>query len=80
MNYFNVDLEDLIDTSRVRDMKPTYQRVIHTMPLQTKDTICLDDELNKVPSPPTTDMSSFPSLFSLPLLVVTLKKMKLDET
>lgn len=58
MDYSNVDLEDLIDTLGVCDLKPTYPRVVHTFPSQTEDLVYLEDELIEVPLVLTTRRAS----------------------
>lgn len=79
MYYSNLDIENLIDTYSVCNLKPTYPWVIITLPFQIDDCVRLDDEPIKVPPPPIIVLS-IPISSSLPPLIESSKKRKVLET
>lgn len=79
IDYYNVYLKVLIDTSSVHDLVPKYLKPIQTSPSLTQDSTQLDDERTEAP-PLSTMTSSLLSTFFLPLRTEISKKRKMSET
>lgn len=77
MNYSNMDLENLIDTSCIQDLLHTYPRTISTFPSLTMDSAPLNEPIEVFPP---SMMSSMPNSSSLPLELRLLRRERLLKT